>query len=206
MVLALLFSAPLAHAFDYYVDAGGGISILSSTSAVLTDPTVGSYSGGTALGLQTGTFFGLNRVGRSFRIHLGLITHYASGSSSGATYSFNTLAPELRFTWGGIYFGLGATPFVWSRVRNDQGFDYFSKVKSALAYHTSIGYQLVITPEIAFIAGGGMHLVQASAGSPTWSDGMIGFRFFFGDLRATSGGPSEQNYDGYRYPGGWTTR
>ena len=182
-----------ALAFQFYVDAGGGLSKLS-TPAGLTSGTA----------TELAVLFPFTHPSSQIGLHFGAM-HRTSSATSGATYyGLQAIYPVIRLEALRVFITGGATAVtLWSRARGNAGFDGFKRVSGFAAYGEA-GYEHPITPEISIIASAFGEFY--SAGSPdglasqTSISGLLGFRLFYGAPAPSSGPP--RGLEGWRYPFG----
>lgn len=201
-VWGMTLGTPLAHAAHFYVDGGGGYSLIASGDSLLTHPDAPSISLGTGsgIGAQLGFYYGLNDPKATVLIHLGLSGRYSTYSNDFASYAVQSLYPTLRLQFENFYVGGGATPLLYRKVTAAPNISQTARAgKNALGLLAEAGFELPITPEIAFLLTGSGQLVTGGGGSPFLLDFGAAFRLFFGSYKSST---RSGKYEGYRYPYG----
>lgn len=199
--LLLWTPCPARAAGVFYYDLAGGISKYMQTSPFFGATAQGSTSYGYAL--NNAVFVNLGGSQQAFAFQFGLQHRLSAASDTVGTYAVQTAYPVLRLQLSRIFIAAGYTPFVWRRVSDQGGLDYFSRAQQATATLLETGLILPVTPKFSMAIQGGAQFISdggTRSPSPIW-DGTFSMRFYFG-FYGNGGDHSSSEFKGWRYPFG----
>lgn len=207
MLLGTWF-APSARAEGrFYLEFGGGVSMLQSSATFFGSAVPSTLGLGTAL--NGALAIKLMRAGAPVDVHLGAAYRYASGSNGTTSYALQGAYPFLRFVFrGAVFLTLGATPYLWKRESTTPGFDGPVAISGRIGALGELGYQWPVTPAVTLALSGALQTTTGPGGlSPLpafEAGGQI--RFHLAQLFQPDGGGDSSSgsgpYDGWRYPYG----
>lgn len=195
-----LLNASPSHGSATYIETGFGTGQISGGNGLYGSGTPKRTDFGFA---QNATFAIAFGSANSFlQLHLGIQQRITSGSSSGMTYSLLSAYPLIRLETPRMYFGFGASPFVWKKSGTSSDFiTGYSKVTSAVGGFGEVGLLWRVVPFFNLALAGSAEAVSRSgqlSPSPALQIGLQ-LRFFLGDGMKSTG---KKKYDGWRYPFG----
>ena len=206
---ALLFLAVLACALAparssaaLYVETGvGGGQFLHAA------PTFPSLANPSGFGLGTNVTFA-NAFGSAnalVQIHLGIQHRMTEVGSGGTTYGLMSLYPLVRFETPRMYFGLGASPLIYTTQNTSGSFiSGYQKDKGSVGYLGEAGLLWRVVPYFHLAIVGSAEAIShgGTLGPSPALQISLNLRFFLGDGQSRGSGSSSRKYDGWRYPFG----
>lgn len=188
-----------AKAATFYLELGGGVDsfthervffpeLAESTGLGYTfNGTIGAYLWGTP----------------SANVQFGIKTLLYEAQNANQEINMIVPTPLLRLELWRVYFGIGATPFIWGRSSDTLGLEYFAR-HAGLAALGEAGLMWKILPDFSMNLEGSALFVKTDAGlSPRPLMALtlqLRFLFSIGDKMKSSSG---QQFDGWRYPFGF---
>lgn len=177
-VFAPSFAAISANANPLYFEIGGGLGSMS----------------GSGMGANATLAYYLVAPYKPISVHFGV----QARTVSAGTNSVRGAYPLLRFEWGRLNLGFGASPLLYVDSGNGM-----TKLPSGMGILSEAIFRMPITPEIDFGLAASMESISgAPAGTPTSDMTFTAFFRLFYFLGEEKSGGSHSGYQGWRYPYG----
>ncbi len=202
ILLILFLFSMTAKASSFYVDVGGGVSQYMNASVFAGASVPATSNLGVSGNLGFFTSFGDGAL----EFHVGVQERFSMITQGALTFGVHSPLAMVRIQFARIFISAGYTPFVWSRLGTNFGFDNFTSITNGNSYLAEVGFLFPVTPKFSLgLVSTGQYINNSGTISPSPAidiGAFMRFHFgFFGGSESSSRATSNE-YQGWRYPFG----